>query len=315
MKKTLQFLTLPFIQLIVFIYGYVTLFILSNDVMLCFASVFSLIVYIFLGGYLFSRIENKKVRIASAIITSVLLILIYSALMAAQYFFDTDLTFFALIISPISMNIASFIDGFAGLELYVLYGICTVFTPIPVLITIISAKVFIAKNKVFKAISIILLCLICIGAAIPSVITADGVSEYSYLGDDGQLYNAFYDVNGIKYEDNTDVPYYDENGSVYHWTYDESIDTELEENFLYCGELTDSNGNTYDLHKVYVNADGYIFIDENDEIDIRDDIPSDVDTDWLYCDSDGNIYASILSINYFSDGTPFTACGDEYRTK
>lgn len=315
MKKVLEFLAMPLV-IVLQIVICCLLFAFGNGSGLMFILPVALIIYMFVGGFAVSKIDSKKIKISSAVFTAVSLILSFVILFAVSGYNDST-GYIIPLISPLA-NSFSYI--FLNLEiveyLSLPYMILTAIgSAISVFIILASSKIFNADNKKLKAALLVVMALICaveIGLGIKGAVS---IYEDSYIGEDGQLYNAYYDVNGNKYEDNADVPYYDTQGKVYYWTYDESIDTNLDENFLYCGELTDEQGNEYDLDKIYVNADGYIYIDEKEEIVIRDDIPDNVDTDWCYMDKDGNIYTSILSINYMDDGTPYTGMGNEYRNK
>lgn len=315
MKKVLQFLEMPLIIALQIAIGCL-LFAFGNGAGLTFMIPIALIIYMFLGGYAFSKIESKKIKILSAVFTAALLILSFVILFAVSGYNDST-GFIVPLISPFANSFSYMFVNFEIVEYLSLpYMIITAIgSAIPVLIILISSKIFNTENKKIKAALLVVMALICVIEIGFGVRGAVSLYEDSYVGEDGQLYNAYYDVNGNKYEDNADVPYYDTQGNVYYWTYDESIDPYSDENFLYCGELTDEQGNEYDIDKVYVNADGYIYIDEKDEMQLREDIPYEVDTEWSYMDKDGNIYASILSVSYMNDGTPYTGMGNEYRNK
>lgn len=315
MKKVLQFLAMPLI-IALQITICCLLFAFGNGAGLTFMIPIALIIYMFLGGYAFSKIESKKIKILSAVFTAALLILSFVILFAVSGYNDST-GFIVPLISPFANSFSYMFVNFEIVEYLSLpYMIITAIgSAIPVLIILISSKIFNTENKKIKAALLVVMALICVIEIGFGIKGAVSLYEDSYVGEDGQLYNAYYDVNGNKYEDNADVPYYDTQGNVYYWTYDESIDPYSDENFLYCGELTDEQGNEYDIDKVYVNADGYIYIDEKDEMQLREDIPYEVDTEWSYMDKDGNIYASILSVSYMNDGTPYTGMGNEYRNK
>jgi len=312
MKKILQYLGLPIVEVVLAPALIYLLFKIHINVALSIAQIVALIIYIFVAGFLFSKIKDKKIRIISALISVMLFIIV--GIIVAIWSNNSDTGAWAgMFALPLTYSLNAFIASGS----FISYILTVLLAPLPVLLSVGAGKVFIANKKPIKIIGSILIIAI-IGISIVHTVqslyqTFNG--EYSYVGDDGQIYNAYYDVNGIKYEDNSDVPYYDVDGKKYMWTYDETIDTDDEENFLYCGELTDEKGNTYDLDNIYVNADGYIFIDKDEKIDIRDDLPEDAMTDWCYCDNNGNIYMSIIGVTYLSDGTPFTAMGQEYRTK
>lgn len=315
MKKVLQFLAMPLI-IALQIAICCLLFAFGNGVGITFILPIALIIYMFLGGYAVSKIESKKIKISSSVFTAVLLVLSFVILFAVSGYSDST-GFIVPLISPISNGVSVLFVSSGIIEYLSLpyMIITTIGAVIPVLIILISYKIFNTENKKIKAALLAVMALICVVEIGFGIKGAVSLYEDSYVGEDGQLYNAYYDVNGNKYDDNADVPYYDTQGNVYYWTYDESIDPYSDENFLYCGELTDEQGNEYDIDKVYVNSDGYIYIDENDELMYRGDIPDDADTDWCYKDKDGNIYSSILGVSYMNDGTPYTGMGNEYRNK
>lgn len=315
MKKVLQFLAMPLI-IALQIAICCLLFAFGNGVGITFILPIALIIYMFLGGYAVSKIESKKIKISSSVFTAVLLVLSFVILFAVSGYSDST-GFIVSLISPISNGVSVLFVSSGIIEYLSLpyMIITTIGAVIPVLIILISSKIFNTENKKIKAALLAVMALICVVEIGFGIKGAVSLYEDSYVGEDGQLYNAYYDVNGNKYDDNADVPYYDTQGNVYYWTYDESIDPYSDENFLYCGELTDEQGNEYDIDKVYVNSDGYIYIDENDELMYRGDIPDDADTDWCYKDKDGNIYSSILGVSYMNDGTPYTGMGNEYRNK
>ncbi len=315
MKKVLQFLAMPLI-IALQIAICCLLFAFGNGVGITFILPIALIIYMFLGGYAVSKIESKKIKISSSVFTAVLLVLSFVILFAVSGYSDST-GFIVPLISPISNGVSVLFVSSGIIEYLSLpyMIITTIGAVIPVLIILISSKIFNTENKKIKAALLAVMVLICVVEIGFGIKGAVSLYEDSYVGEDGQLYNAYYDVNGNKYDDNADVPYYDMQGNVYYWTYDESIDPYSDENFLYCGELTDEQGNEYDIDKVYVNSDGYIYIDENDELMYRGDIPNDADTDWCYKDKDGNIYSSILGVSYMNDGTPYTGMGNEYRNK
>lgn len=310
MKKVLQYLELPVINLVLTPVIIGAIFSLNIYIGVSVLYFVALIMYIFPAGILFSKIKDKRIRIISAIATVVLYFIV--GIIMAIWSNNSDTGDWA---SMITLPISSFLCN----RLFQLGTVNSVFlilfAPLPVLISVGSAKVFATDKKWVKIVGAVCIIALVCGGAVSSGLGFNEMfnGDYSYVGDDGQVYRAYYDMNGVKYEDNADVPYYDREGNVYYWTYDESVDTE--EQFLYCGEMTDAQGNTYDIESTYVDTEGYIVIDTDNSIEFREDLNFDVETDWCYIDKNGNVYASILGISYLSDGTPFTAVGDEYRDK
>lgn len=296
MKKFLQFMALPLLQALAVLIS-VVLFAVWNSIGIILMSPILLILHIFLGGYIFSKIEDKKIRVLSALFTALLLIVSYAIIfIVAQN--HMDVMYAAIFISPLGNLLpVGKLEYMSGAYM-VAETICSV---IPVILTVISAKIFSLEKKKIRNILLIVLAVLCavsLGTSIKSAVEEGNTVSY-------------YDMNGVEYVDNSDIPYYDRNGTVYYWTYD----TAKEDDFSYCGELTDERGNKYDIEKVFVDSEGYIFIDENNEITLRDDVPDTVLTGWNYKDKDGRIYTDLLAVEYDSNGKPFTAMGDEYRDK
>lgn len=310
MKKVLQYLELPLINVVLTPIIIGLIFSLNIYIGVSVLYFVALIMYIFPAGILFSKIKDNKIRIISAIATVVLYFIV--GIIMAIWSNNSDTGDWA---SMITLPISSFLCN----RLFQLGTVSSVFlilfAPLPVLISVGSAKVFATDKKWVKIVGAVCIIALVCGSAVSSGLGLNEMfnGDYSYVGDDGQVYNAYYDMNGVKYEDNRDVPYYDREGNVYYWTYDESVDTQ--EHFWYCGEMTDAQGNTYDIECTYVDTEGYVVIDTDNSIEFRENLNFDVETDWCYIDKNGNIYASILGISYLSDGTPFTAVGDEYRDK
>jgi len=296
MKKFLQFMELPLLQVLAVLISCV-LFAVGNSIGIILMSPILLILHIFLGGYLFYKIKDKKIRVFSALFTAFLLIASYVIIfIVAQS--NMNVMYAAIFISPLGNLLPVAKLEYMSSAYMVAETICSV---TPVILTVISAKIFSLEKKKIKTVLLVILAVLCavsLGTSIKSAVEEGNTTSY-------------YDMNGVEYVDNSDVPYYDRQGTMYYWTYDES----KQDDFLYCGELTDERGNIYDIEKVFVDSDGYIFIDENDELEVRDDVPNDVMTGWNYKDKDGRIYTDILSVHYDSEGKPFTAMGDEYRDK
>ncbi|MCM1285787.1 MAG: hypothetical protein NC213_04025 [Acetobacter sp.] len=58
-----------------------------------------------------------------------------------------------------------------------------------------------------------------------------------------------------------------------------------------------------------------LYFDTDDSIIYRSDIPDDVMTEWDYEDKHGNIYTSILSVCYDTNGSAYVGMGNEYKTR
>lgn len=305
-KDICQFLILPVTIISASMISMIA-FVFFNSFGLSFVKLISLITYIFLGGVLFSKIENIKIKISSAIITSILLLCYFVFTLIDSN--DTSVLS-SLFIYPLAYSLEALFPKFITDNDILHDCVLTVFSVLPVAIIIISSKIFTLKKKSIKVIMIIILTVICIFVLSDSIKSAVEQSNDTYF-DGFNVNRYYYDVNGNKYQDNSEVPYYDVDKKVYYWKYDDSKADDM----FYCGYFEDELGNEYDINNIYVNSDGYIYIDKNEEMQLRDDLPDDEDTDWCYKDEDGNIYTSILGIDYLDDGTPFTGMGDEYRTK
>ncbi len=270
------------------------------------------IIFYVLAGFLFSRIDSKKDKIISTIITLVLTIVMGIVIAVVMDEYDMG-AYYGLFTMPISLAMFSLL----GFDLYHTF-IIIFLAPISTLISVVSGLVFsIGDKKKRKIGSIIVLAITAIaviGLVISGIITQHNIKMDSYLGDDGAYYTAYFDMNGNKYESQEDVPYYDRQGNVYHWTYNEENSEDYEDDiYEYVGEITDINGKQYSWEIVYIDSDGYLYIDEKDELELRDDLPDDEITDWDYVDKNGMNYGSILVVEYDRDGTPYVGIGNQYR--
>lgn len=305
MKKVMQFLAMPLMPVLAYMIC-VILFVAANSLGIVFFNFVHFVIYIFLGGWLFSRLDDKKLKIKSAVFTSVFLMVIATLFVIS----DSDSSVYnSIFFSPLSIGIVPYNSTGENNMLYDAVSILA--SVLPVVLIVVSSLIFNMKNKAIKMVLIAVLVLTSIVFVGKGIYTTKITSEDTYIGEDGNVYTAYFDMNGVKYEDNSQVPYYDTEGNVYYWTYDDAQN----DDFMYCGELTDTNGNVYDIEAVYVRADGYIFIDENNELEWREDIPDDVMTDWNFKDKNGAIYTNILCVEYGNDGLPYGTMGNEYRDK
>lgn len=302
MKKLLSFFAYP----VVMILSSVIFAFCINSYFFYFSIPFELIFIVLIGGFILSKIEDKKIRIASTAFVSVLLAAASIAVTISLYLENTDAAYGFLVINPLALAISQIIynDSWGNEILGVIYTVVCAFIPFA---SLLASKLFKMEKGKIKNI-----CFAVIAVAIVGLGVWQGVSSANALKGmkmNGQI--LYFDVNGNSYEDDTDVPYYDIQGNKYYWTTDgaESDDS------LYCGELTDEKGNKHSLDNIYVNTEGYLYFDTNDSITDRSDIPDDVMTDWRYEDKEGNIYTSILSICYDTDGSTYVGMGNEYKTR
>lgn len=106
----------------------------------------------------------------------------------------------------------------------------------------------------------------------------------------GDLIPHYYDMNGVEYEEPSQVPLYDREGNVY--TVAES------ENGINYYPYFDRNGVEYDLDKTYISEDGYFYYDENNELQAMNELYY---YDKHYYDDEGNLYAKIDDYAYWDD--------------
>ncbi len=146
MKKAIQFLEMPFIQILIAVLSLICLF--SDSVVgLRIMPVAALIIYIFPGGFLFSKIESKKIRVSSAIFTAVLLILAHTAFMIADNYSDMAM-YAAIMLSPFTTLISGLIFEKILVDAYVWYKVTLVVTSVfPVIVIVLSAKLYNLKKS------------------------------------------------------------------------------------------------------------------------------------------------------------------------
>lgn len=307
-KKILQFLYLPITNAVLLPLLFI-ISIASGGYGLSVLKPISIAISVFLGGFLFSKIKDKKIKISSSIFTVVLFILF--GLFVVWSCEESDQGgLYGLILLPITYG--NYFE-----ENALSYILLTITAPLPVLISALSSFLYTKKNNWTKVISIFLIIAI-VGVSVANLIkifSTDYETGFSYFGNE-----VYFDVKGNEYNSEEDVLYYDKQGNEYHIEEAEcEADDERGGDYTYL--LVDEKGNKIDLldyeTRVYLSADGYIFIDENESITFRNDI-SFADTDWEYCDENGNIYAMFYphSFRFLRDGTPLSYSGEnEYRTK
>ncbi len=311
MKKVFKFLAYPLITALAAAVN-AALFYLSTEGAISFIKTISLIFYIFLGGIVLSKINDKKIRNCSLIFTA-LIMLAGGIACALNMSSSSDTAVWSgIIVFPFATATAGI---FFEHYLETIYLIAFVIGAVsPVLLSYLASLAFAIKKKKLKAVLIAVMALICIGSAVQGAVTFASFFENSTY-EDGKFYNAYYDINGNKYASNEEVPYYDREGNVYYQTYNHPIEEYSDEWFSYLGEMTDENGNEYNISDFYVYADGYIFMDTNNTVDIRDDLNDDTITDWAYVDSEGNICGQLIGVSYTRDGEPYFGMGDKYKER
>lgn len=309
MKKASQFLYLPLIAFvlmpIIMFFGIATMeaYILSVTIQL------SVVVYGFLGGFLLSRIENKKLRITSIIFTAVLFVLL--AIFTCYQCNVSDMgAWYGYLFLP-----ATYFEYFQVNDSTVSEILLVLIAPAPVLVSVIFSKLYSVKAKWTKIVAIIIAVVLAVSGSfcIGDVVKYRSEHGIDWLG--GEQY-VYFDLYGNEYDSKSDVKYYDKNGNAYTL---KSTDSETEDGYsitLNC--LVDEKGNkTYldGITEAYIGSDGYLYIYDFTYLDYRDDISDDEYTEWNWCDKNGNIYAEIGDVNYLKNGTPYVENGDEFKNK
>lgn len=312
MKKVLKFSAYPFVAVSAFAVN-ALLFYISTVGAVSFIQTVSLVFYMFLGGIVLNKINDKKTRNSSLIFTSVIILIAVGIIGTLHIFQGNDtIEWIGMIVFPLSVFIRQIFENNYSEVIYFIS--LAVGALVPVLISYLSSLVFGIEKKKLRCIFIVLMALCCAGSAISGVVTITRIAKDS-IYEDGDFYNAYYDINGNKYASNEEVPYYDREGNVYYQTYNHPVEDYSDEWFSYVGEMTDEKGNEYNISDFYVYADGYIFMDKDDTVEIRDDIDEFTLTDWAYVDSEGNICGQLIGVVYTSEGEPYFGMGDEYKNK
>lgn len=312
MKKVLKFSVYP-LSFLISVAVNAALMAISSVVAVSFMQAASILIYIFLCGIILSKMDDKKIRISSLIFTTILVLAGGIACALAMHNFGDSAVWAGMIIFPFSAVItALFLQvNYSGVLYLVVFAVSSV---LPILISYLASLVFKLKKKKLKSVLITIMVFVCIAFSVGGItkiidIAADSVYK------NGEFYNAYYDMNGNKYASNEEVPYYDRDGNVYYLTYNHPVEKYSDEWYTYVGEMTDKNGNEYDVSDFYVYADGYIFMDKDKSIKMRNDLTENVITDWTYVDKNGNICGQVLGVSYNRDGEPYFGMGNEYKNK
>lgn len=312
MKKALKFLAYPLVVVSAVAVN-ILLFYISTEGLISFIHTISMIFYMFLGGIVLNKINDKKIRNLSLIFTSIVVFIAAVVVGALHVIQGNDtIEWISILVFPFSVFLRVILVNFYSDVIYCIFLV--VGALLPVLISYLASLVFGLEKKKLKYILIALMALCCVGSAVGGAVNIARIAKDSVYKD-GHFYNACYDINGNKYATGEEVPYYDREGNVYYQTYNHPVEDYSDEWFSYVGEMTDENGNEYDISDFYVYADGYIFMDKDDTVEIRDDIDEFTLTDWAYVDSEGNICGQLIGVSYTSEGEPYFGMGDEYKNK
>ncbi|MDE6111726.1 MAG: hypothetical protein K2F65_07405, partial [Eubacterium sp.] len=212
MKKVLKFLAYPLTAIFVTAVN-AALFVLSTEFAVSFIQPVSLIFYIFLGGIVLSKIKDKTTKLGSVIFTALILLAAGIACAAIMSDGNDTAVWISIMAFPFSIPVASiFHEHYLDTIYLIAFVISTV---LPVLVSYIVSKIFEMKKKPLKIVLIAVMAFICIGSAVQGALSIFSIAKDS-IYENGVFYNAYYDINGNKYESNEEVPYYDKDGNVYY---------------------------------------------------------------------------------------------------
>ena len=164
MKKTLNFLTLPLVQVLVLGIGAVCFYLL-NRTGYEFLAFIAILIYV-LAGWCYAKIDDKKMRIVS-IICTVLLMWIFNGVISFISLSDAlrtsgNLLYLVLLSNPVITNIANRVVNLGSVDPTVYTVLLTVLSPLSVAVTVGSGKVFEMKNKKAKIILFIVMAAVCV---------------------------------------------------------------------------------------------------------------------------------------------------------
>ena len=139
----------------------------------------------------------------------------------------------------------------------------------------------------------VLVYIIALVIAVFAIITITASGIASSINNDGTninslMYDEYYDMNGVKYDEGEQVILYDKEGNAYHiaespngWNY-----------YPYF----DEKGNEYSLEQCYISKDGYFYYDKNNELTDSDELYL---YDKTFYDTEGNEYKAIGFYAFF----------------
>ena len=164
MKKALNFFTLPLVQVLVLGIGAVCLYLLSRTGYE-FLAFIAILIYV-LAGWCYSKIDDKKIRIAS-IICTVLLMWIFNVVISLVSLSDSmrassDLLYLVFLSNPVVTNIVNRVIDLIKVDPMLYAMLLSALSPLSVAVTVGSGKVFEMKNKKAKIILFIVMAAVCI---------------------------------------------------------------------------------------------------------------------------------------------------------
>ena len=143
MKKTLEFLTMPLTQILVGIIGLVLVEIVAFNKLYWIIFILLSIVLYAASGYVFSKLENKRLKVLSSIVSALVIALAFIAI-----FISAQMAIF--FISPfgyVSKFLTQWIGEYISESEIFIYSVLTLICSLcPVLITVLSAKLFELKR-------------------------------------------------------------------------------------------------------------------------------------------------------------------------
>lgn len=164
MKKALNFLTLPIVQVLVLGIGAVCFYLLSRTGYE-FLAFIAILIYV-LAGWCYAKIEDKKIRIAS-IICTVLLMWVFNGVISFLSLSDSmrasgNMLYLVLLSNPVVTNIANRVLDLVKVDPTLYTALLAALSPLSVAVTVGSGKVFEMKNKQAKIILFIVMAAVCI---------------------------------------------------------------------------------------------------------------------------------------------------------
>lgn len=150
-----------------------------------------------------------------------------------------------------------------------------------------------AKSAIYLTVFAIIIYIITLALSAAAIVSGAASGIYILLNDDGEsinslLYDGYYDMNGIKYDDGESVVLYDKNGNSYH--------IEKSEDGFNFYPYVDEQGNEYSPTDCFISKDGYFYYDPNDELEESKDL---FYYDKTFYDKDGNEYRAIGNYAFF----------------
>ena len=164
MKKALNFLTLPIVQVLVLGIGAVCFYLLSRTGYE-FLAFIAILIYV-LAGWCYAKIEDKKIRIAS-IICTVLLMWVFNGVISFLSLSDSmrasgNMLYLVILSNPVVTNIANRVLDLVKIDPTFYTALLSALSPLSVAVTVGSGKVFEMKNKQAKIILFIVMAAVCI---------------------------------------------------------------------------------------------------------------------------------------------------------